>query len=129
MYGPLPENWEQFSTLQLKEYFSLQNRLNEGSITDIRNIYQFLPKDHRDDIEHSLQFHGHIFKKWLQKENHLFTCPVTNKEYATNFRSIDDLAEIPGFIDTLKNCIGKDNWILKVITSKKIQECALAEVI
>ena len=57
--------------------------------------------------------------------------PVTNACYVPNYQSIDELAELPGFLEALNSAFAmyEDDWLCRCIASPKVQALALASLI
>lgn len=118
-YGTLPENWHKLTDEQIGLYFSIQQRLERGEIIRCDKSRLF--------PQHWL--HKGEMKSWLGKHGRLFTCPVSALDYMPNFTTVDEMAEIPGFWQTLENIFGESELLRAFMASQKVQALAITEII
>jgi len=69
------------------------------------------------------------FVEWLRESNLYFECPLTRTCYVSNYRSIDEFAEWPGFLETCKQMFDEEDWLMKLLASSKVQALAVAQLL
>lgn len=118
-YGPLPKGIHLKTDEEVKQYFNIQQGIQTGTLIELQES-TLLP---------SFCLHQNSFKTWLTAAGHIFRCPMTETEYVTNFRSIDDLVKLPDFLETLQSTFNEDEWLLRLLASPAAQTLAISTLL
>ncbi len=119
MYGTLPTAWEELTDEEVAEYFRIRaligaNELMEWSSSPV------LPEawNHRNQIREFLRAQGHVVR-----------CPLTKVDYIPAFRTLDDLASVPGFWPMLEAMFCEKRWLRELLNCPTVLTLAVAELI
>lgn len=117
-YGQaLPAGWHEHADAKLDTYFDIINKFTAGELIPLEE-FKLIPPD-TEDIRQP-------FDSWLREQDLIITCPITRKDYVKNILTIDELAEYPGFFDTLCQACGQKEFLVRVLLSDKIKANILA---
>ena len=118
-YGQLPKGWEKLTHEEIRQYFNIRQRLASGQPIAFQDC-PILPKNWQ---------HRERLRNWLAEQRKVVACPLTKEIYIENVRTVEDLAQIPGFLDVLQDVFEEEEWLRAIILSPAVQALALTESI
>ena len=120
LHGPLPTNWEKHKDEEIAQYFELQKRQQNGELLPVESSPVLPPED---DNAHA------AFVTWLEEQKCITICPLTGVNYIKAFDSIEELADIPNFIDMLSSAYGDRKYLSRLLLSNKVRSLLTADLL
>jgi hypothetical protein len=118
-YGPLPAGLTGLKDDEIAKYFTVKKEVELGHFVPLQDRCELFPI-------YSKRF---IFISWLKSIGSILECPLTKTEYIKDYKTMDDLAELPGFIKTLLSYLENKAFSLQILSSRKVHLQAIAELI
>ena len=118
-YGPLPKGWEKLTEEEIQQHLNIRQRLARGQMMAFLDC-PILPKNWQ---------HRERLRNWLAEKRKVVTCPLTKEIFIESVRTVEDLAQVPGFLDLLQDVFEEEEWLRAIILSPAVQALALAESI
>lgn len=113
--APIPKNLAKLEDKDLDAYIRIHEMKQNDEIIPVEDC-EVISSDSIDYIS-----------DWMDKHKLLFDCPVTNDRYIKNFSSLEELAEIPGFLKQLSEIFDDFKLFKRCMLSDKVRSLLVAE--
>lgn len=119
-YGELPATWDTHTDEDIAKHFKLIQRVAAGELIESSNS-SILP-------ERGSTLRQKILD-WLQTQKMGKSSPVTHDLFIPNFPDFDELARLPGFLQTVYEGYTAPEFLKKLLLSDVVRSAAVADSI
>lgn len=105
----IPKNLAKHTQKEIDSFLDLRRRVQAGELILEENC-PYIP--HQAD---------HDFHEWLEDRKMLHICPITSDAFVKNIQSIDELVNLPKFMEELETLVGDMDFFKQLMLSDKFR--------